>query len=152
MGCATYKLLKRFLEGKINMALIDGLKNDDKRQMLVADCMNLLETRVANIGGISGIAIKAGYATIKGISPKYCAGAVERLLPESFAALEPLWNEGLETGDAVTHLTQNRSRTADAIFSVTDIRIEKALIPPSRVFIANYECQPKSMWKKWYLI
>jgi hypothetical protein len=114
------------LEGKINMALIDGLKNDDKRQMLVADCMNLLETRVANIGGISGIAIKAGYATIKGISPKYCAGAVERLLPESFAALEPLWNEGLEAGDAVTHLTQNRSRTADAIFSVTDIRIEKS--------------------------
>jgi hypothetical protein len=108
------------------MALIDGLTDNNKRQALVTDLTNLLDTQVAAIGGISGMAIKTGYAAIKGISPGYCAGAIERLLPESFAALEPMWEEGLNTGDAVGYLTNNGSRTADAVLSVTDIRIEKS--------------------------
>ncbi|QYX33325.1 DUF6918 family protein [Sphaerospermopsis torques-reginae] len=108
------------------MALIDGLADDNKRQTLVADLTNLLDTQVSSIGGVSGMAIKAGYAAIKGISPKYCAGAIERLLPESFAALEPIWEEGLNTGDAVGYLSQNRSRTADLLLSITDIRIQKS--------------------------
>ncbi|MFM6133515.1 MAG: DUF6918 family protein, partial [Sphaerospermopsis kisseleviana] len=87
------------------MALIDGLADDNKRQTLVADLTNLLDTQVSSIGGVSGMAIKAGYAAIKGISPKYCAGAIERLLPESFATLEPIWEEGLNTGDAVGYLS-----------------------------------------------
>ncbi|MFM6002141.1 MAG: DUF6918 family protein, partial [Sphaerospermopsis kisseleviana] len=108
------------------MALIDGLADDNKRQTLVADLTNLLDTQVSSIGGVSGMAIKAGYAAIKGISPKYCAGAIERLLPESFATLEPIWEEGLNTGDAVGYLSQNRSRTADLLLSITDIRIQKS--------------------------
>lgn len=108
------------------MALIDGLADDNKRQTLVADLTNLLDTQVSSIGGVSGMAIKAGYAAIKGISPRYCAGAIERLLPESFAALEPIWEEGLNTGDAVGYLSQNRSRTADLLLSITDIRIQKS--------------------------
>jgi hypothetical protein len=108
------------------MALIDGLADDNKRQTLVADLTNLLDTQVSSIGGVSGMAIKAGYAAIKGISPKYCAGAIERLLPESFATLEPIWEEGLNTGDAVGYLSQNPSRTADLLLSITDIRIQKS--------------------------
>ena len=108
------------------MALIDGLTDNNKRQALVTDLTNLLDTQVASIGGISGIAIKTGYAAIKGISPGYCAGAIERLLPESFAALEPMWEEGLNTGDVVGYLTNNSSHTADAVLSVTDFRIEKS--------------------------
>lgn len=108
------------------MALIDGLADDNKRQTLLVDLTNLLDTQVSSIGGVSGMAIKAGYAAIKGISPKYCAGAIERLLPESFAALEPIWEEGLNTGDAVGYLSQNRSRTADLLLSITDIRIQKS--------------------------
>ncbi|MFM5982044.1 MAG: DUF6918 family protein [Sphaerospermopsis kisseleviana] len=108
------------------MALIDGLADDNKRQTLLVDLTNLLDTQVAATSGISGMAIKTGYAVIKGISPGYCAGAIERLLPESFAALEPIWEEGLNTGDAVGYLSQNRSRTADLLLSITDIRIQKS--------------------------
>jgi hypothetical protein len=108
------------------MALIDGLADNNKREKLVTDLNKLLDKQVASIGGISGMAIKTGYAAIKGISPSYSAGAINRLLPESFAALEPMWEEGLKTGDAVGYLTNNSSQTADAILSVTDIRIQKS--------------------------
>ncbi|HAJ58472.1 MAG TPA: hypothetical protein DCP31_03730, partial [Cyanobacteria bacterium UBA8543] len=62
---------------------------------------------------------------VKGVKPGYIDGAIERLLPEVFAALEPMWSEGIQTGDPVGHLSQNRSRTADALLGITDARIEK---------------------------
>jgi hypothetical protein len=108
------------------MALIDGLTDNNKRKKLVANCTQLLDTQVAAMGGLSGMAIKAGYSAIKGISPGYCAGAIDRLLPEFFAALEPIWEEGTQTGNPAEYLTTNRSRTADSLLSVTDVRIQKS--------------------------
>lgn len=108
------------------MALIDGLADNQKRKQLVENCTTLLDEQIAAKSGISGLAIKAGYAAIKGVNPQYCAGAIERLLPESFAVLDPLWNEGLQTGDPVKHITNNSSRTADLLLGITDTRIKKS--------------------------
>ncbi|ARV62331.1 hypothetical protein BZZ01_30195 [Nostocales cyanobacterium HT-58-2] len=108
------------------MGLCDGLSNPNKKSMVVADCTKLLDTQVASMGGVSGLALKAGYAAVKGIAPNYCAQAIEGLLPESFSALDPIWSEGTQTGNAAEHLIQNSSRTADALLSVTDVRIEKS--------------------------
>ncbi|GAB1541302.1 hypothetical protein NUACC21_39730 [Scytonema sp. NUACC21] len=108
------------------MKLTDGLVNPDKKNILVADCTKLLDEQVGSMKGVSGLAIKAGYAAIKGIAPDYCSGAIERLLPESFTALDPIWNEGVQTGNPVEHLTQNRDRTADALLGITDAKIERS--------------------------
>jgi hypothetical protein len=108
------------------MGLCDGLSNPNKKERVVAECTQLLDEQVASMGGVSGLALKAGYAAVKGIAPTYCTGAIERLLPPSLTALDPIWNEGVQTGDPVAHLVQNRSRTADALLSVTDERIEKS--------------------------
>jgi hypothetical protein len=35
-----------------------------------------------------------------------------------------MWNEGVQTGDAVGFMTKNPSRTADALLGITDARIE----------------------------
>ncbi|MBD2138712.1 hypothetical protein H6F32_14220 [Anabaena sp. FACHB-1237] len=108
------------------MALIDGLSDNHKKQILVDDCINLLETQVAAMGGISGLAIKAGYAAVKGISPDYCAGAIARLLPEFLMAFEDKWQDAVGSGDAVTYLVKNSDSTADVLLSLTDKRIEKS--------------------------
>lgn len=108
------------------MGLCEGLNDPAKKEMVVADCVKLMDEVVASMGGLSGMALKAGYATVKGVSPGYCAGAIERLLPESLAALDPIWSEGTQTGDPVAHLTQNTSRSADALLGITDARIEKS--------------------------
>lgn len=107
------------------MGLSNGLSDPNKKNMVVADCTKLLDTQVASMGGVSGLALKAGYAAVKGIAPSYCGEAIERLLPESFTALDPIWSEGVQTGDPAGYLTQNRSRAADALLSITDARIEK---------------------------
>ncbi|MBF2086780.1 MULTISPECIES: hypothetical protein [Thermoleptolyngbya] len=108
------------------MALSDTLSDQTTTQNLVADCVKLIDEQVAAKGGISGLALKAAYGVVKGIEPSYISGAIRRLLPEALAALDPMWNEGIQSGDPVQHLIQNRDRTADTLLSVTDHKIEKA--------------------------
>ena len=107
------------------MNLVEGLNDPNKKEMVVADCLKLIDNLVASTGGISGLGLKASYAAVKGVMPGYCAGAVERLLPESFAALDPIWNEGTQTNDPVGYLVQNRDRTAEVLLGVTDAKIQK---------------------------
>lgn len=108
------------------MGLIDGLNDPDKRASVVSNCVKLIDEQVAAKSGLGGLGLKAAYGTVKGIMPNYIAGTVEGLLPEVFIALDPIWSEGIQTGDPVGHLIQNRSRSADALLSITDARIEKS--------------------------
>ncbi|MBP5973658.1 hypothetical protein HW132_13155 [Brasilonema sp. CT11] len=107
------------------MRLSDDLLNPSKKNIVVADCTKLMDQQVASMQGVSGLAFKAGYTAIKGFAPSYCADAVAMLLPQSLTAIDPIWSEGIQSGDPVQHLTQNSSRTADAILSITDAKIEK---------------------------
>jgi hypothetical protein len=106
------------------MGLSDGINDSNKKENLVADCVKLIDEQVAAKGGLSGLGFKAAYAAVNGVKPGYIAGAIERLLPEVLGALDPMWNEGVATGDAVGFITNNRSRTADALLGITDARIE----------------------------
>jgi hypothetical protein len=108
------------------MALSDGLNDANKKSKVVASCTELLDNQVASMGGVSGLAIKAGYTTVKGLAPGYCATAIERLLPSFFVALDPIWDEGLQTGNAPGYMSQNTSKAANAILGITDTRIEKS--------------------------
>jgi hypothetical protein len=108
------------------MALSDDLLNPNKKDILVADCTKLLDTQVANMGGVSGLGLKAAYSVVKGIRPTYCSDAIKGLLPQSLNALDPIWSEGIQAGNPVGHLTENCDRAADALLAITDARIEKS--------------------------
>jgi len=107
------------------MGLSDILNDPNKQASVVADCVKLIDEQVSAKSGISGMGWKAAYGAVKNIMPGYIGGAVERLMPESLAALDPMWSEGIQTGDPVEYLNQNRSRAADALLGLTDARIEK---------------------------
>ena len=107
------------------MGLSQVFQEKDKEQSLVADLIQLIDEQVSGKGGIGGLGLKAAYSAVKGVQPGYIQGAVKRLLPEAFNALDPIWSEGVQTGDPVGYLSQNSSRSADAVLSVTDARIEK---------------------------
>lgn len=108
------------------MKLIDTIEDQAIRERLIADCAKLMDEQVASKNGMAGLALKTTYGVVKGVGPGYISKAINGLLPETLVALDPLWAEGLQTGDPVAYLTQNTSRTADTILSVTDARIEKS--------------------------
>lgn len=108
------------------MALNDYLSDAAVQENVIADCRQLMDEQVAAKKGLGGVAIKTAYKVIKGLGPDYLSKAIAGLLPAICTALDPLWDEGLQNGDPVSHLSQNTSQTADAVLSVTDVRIEQS--------------------------
>jgi len=108
------------------MGLNDGLLNPTKKAMVIDDCCKMIEGQLASKSGMSGLALKTAFAALKGIKPGYISYVVEQILPQCFTALDPVWNEGVEKGDPIEHLSTNRSYTADALLGVTDARVKNA--------------------------
>ncbi|MEO0768671.1 MAG: hypothetical protein AAFY72_04435 [Cyanobacteria bacterium J06649_4] len=124
------------------MELTNAIQDKAVRDVIAADCTQLIDQQVAAKGGLGGIALKATYGIVKGIGADYIPGAVNRLLPETCAALDPLWAEGRESGDPAAHLIANSDRTADLILGATDARIERV---GKGVISASYKKLRKSV-------
>ncbi|AUX20275.1 hypothetical protein SOCEGT47_007410 [Sorangium cellulosum] len=118
------------------MGLSEALNDASKKPQVVADCCKLVDEEVASKSGLSGLAVKAGYAAVKGIKPGFIAQVVEKLLPEFAQKLDPIWSEATRSGNPNAHLISNRSQVADALLSVTD---EKAKSSSSGVVRGTYE-------------
>lgn len=108
------------------MGLVDALNDPSKKTTVIKDCSKLVDEEVAAKGGLSGIAVKAGYAAVKGVKPGFIDHVIETLMPEFAAAIDPIWEEGKKAGKPVEHFVSNKSRAADALLSVTDAKSKNA--------------------------
>ena len=108
------------------MGLSEALNSPAKKSAVVADCCSLVDEEVRDKGGLSGLAVKAGYAAVKGIKPGFVAEVIDKLLPEFAEKLDGMWQEGKTKGDPVSFLTNNKGRAADALLSITDAKAKRA--------------------------
>jgi hypothetical protein len=117
--------------------LTETLTAEVKKNAVVDDCVALIDAEVADKGGLTGLAIKAGYKTIQGIKPGFVRQVVTDLLPEFAQALDPLYEEARSQGRGVrAHFDANASRVADALLGITD---EKAKRSKSGMVKGTYE-------------
>jgi hypothetical protein len=108
------------------MSLADAMNDPSKKGVIIKDCCTMIDEEVASKGGLSGLAVKAGYAAVKGIKPGFVAEVVDKLMPEFARAIDPIWDEGVKAGKPVDHFTASKSRVADALLSVTDGKSKNA--------------------------
>ena len=107
--------------------LTEILSNEAKKPEIIKECCALIDAEVGDKGGLSGLAIKAGYKAVKGVKPGFVEGAVTDLLPEFATALDPIFQESKEKSVTVTnHFESNTSRVADALLSITDAKAARA--------------------------
>lgn len=123
------------------MGLREALQDKATKEAIVADCSRLIDAQVAAKTGLSGMAFKATYGVVKGVGKGYIPGAIGRLLPDVFTALDPMWQEAQASGDPVAYISQHRSRAADTLLSVTDHRIRNS----SGVVKGSYDKLRKSV-------
>lgn len=103
------------------------LNADGKKSQVVDDCVTLIDEEVKDKGGISGLALKAGYGAVKGIKPGFVRNVVNDLLPEFAQALDPFYQEAVEKKKAPSeYFVANSSRVADALLSITDGKAKNA--------------------------
>lgn len=108
-------------------SLTDALTDPAKKPAIVADCLVLIDQEVADKGGLSGMAIKAGYAAVKGIKPGFVQNVVDDLVPEFAKALDPIYAEAHAKGASVdAHFTANAGRVADALLAITDGKAQRS--------------------------
>lgn len=118
-------------------SLIEALTDEAKKKDVVKDCCDVIDAEVKEKGGISGLAIKAGYGTVKGIKPGFIEKAVEDLLPDFAKALEPIYADAKSQNKPLGEFfNSNSGRVADALLSITD---EKAARAKSGVAKSAYE-------------
>jgi hypothetical protein len=109
------------------MSSLVELLNNEKKEAVVSDCCTLIDQEVADKGGLSGLAIKAGFSAVKGIKPGFIKHVVSDLLPEFARTLDPIYQEAKTQGKPISaHFVSNSSRTADALLSITDTRAQNA--------------------------
>src|SRR5262245_34612435 len=104
--------------------LPESLLDPQNRPRVVDACVTFIDREVAARSGLSGFAIRTGYAAVKAIKPGMVRDAMDSLLPDFAAALEPIRAEKPDAFEA--HLRANAPRVADALLAVTDRRSEKA--------------------------
>jgi hypothetical protein len=119
-----------------DMGLSDAVADQSRKGAIVKDCCTLIDDEVAAKSGLSGLAVKAGYAAVKGVKPGFISHVVDQLLKEFADAVDPIWAEGVASGNPTRHLQTNRSRVADALLAVTD---EKARRAKSGVVRGTYD-------------
>ncbi len=117
--------------------LSEALGSDSRKSVVVDDCLALIDAEVSDKGGLTGLAIKAGYKTIQGVKPGFVRQVVIDLLPEFANALDPLYQEAKSAGRNVReYLSANANRAADALLTITD---EKAQRSRSGMVKGTYE-------------
>ncbi len=107
--------------------LPEVLTDESKKSEVIKDCCELIDAEVKDKGGISGLAIKAGFGAVKGIKPGFVQGAVEDMLPEFARVLDPIYQDAKGQNKGVSDFfAANASRVADALLQITDAKAQRA--------------------------
>jgi hypothetical protein len=94
------------------------------RDRVVADCVALIDEEVKSKGGLSGVAVKGAYGTVKAIKPKFIPEVVDALLDDWVAKLEPYYGKWRSAGGGslAEYLTARSDDVAEDLLAVTDER------------------------------
>ncbi|MGH3624263.1 MAG: DUF6918 family protein [Sciscionella sp.] len=100
-----------------------------KRPQVVTDCQELLDAEVEDKNGVSGLAVKGTFAMVKKVKPGIIHDAVDGLLDDFVARLEPFYADFQAAGAAKPlpeHLTERGDEVSDALLGITDARAERS--------------------------
>jgi hypothetical protein len=107
--------------------LLELLGGPDKRGRVIDDALRVLDAEVDDKSGLGGLAVKAAYKLVKGISPGFIKQVVDHLLDDFLKALDPIYQEALgKNVKPRAHLQSHPGRVADALLAITDQRAARA--------------------------
>jgi hypothetical protein len=105
-------------------SLADYVAKAPVRERVVADCAALVDEEVKSKGGLSGVAIKGAYGTVKTIKPRFVPDVIDALFDDWVARLEPYYARWRASGSGslAEYLTARSDEVAEDLLKVTDER------------------------------
>ena len=94
------------------------------RPKVVADCVALVEDQVKQKGGLSGVAIKGAYATIKRVKKGFVTEVIESLLDDWLDKIQSYYDTWSSDGSGTlsNYLSSRSDEVAEDLLVVTDER------------------------------
>lgn len=94
------------------------------RDAVIVDCVALVDAQVKSKRGLSGVAIKTGYAAVKTIKRRFVPEVVDALLDEWMGKIEPYYVSWKASGASEfgEFLTARGEDVAEDLLEVTDAR------------------------------
>jgi hypothetical protein len=107
--------------------LTERLGTEPTRAKVIEECVTLIDNQVKAKGGVSGLAIRASYTTIKAIKKKFVPEVVDGMLDDWLKKLQPHHDKwaGGGSGSFAEFLIARSDDVAEDLLSVTDSRAEK---------------------------
>lgn len=106
-----------------------SLLDSDRRDQVVTDLVEFVDREVAGKSGLSGGIIKTGYGAVKKVKPGIIRHAVDSMLDDFTAALEPYWSSYQAqptAGGFGAFLAARPQEVSNALLAVTDRRAERS--------------------------
>jgi len=108
-------------------SLVERIGAEPLRAKVIEDCVDLIDAQVKAKGGLSGMAIKGAYATIKTIKRGFVPSVVDALLDDWLGKLQPhhdKWSAG-GSGTFAEFVIARSDDVAEDLLQVTDERAAK---------------------------
>ena len=112
----------------MSKTLVERIGVAPHREPVVNDCVNLVDAQVKAKGGLSGIAIKGVYATVKTFKRGFVPSVVNALLDEWLGKLQghhDKWQSG-GSGTFAEFVIARADDVAEDLLTVTDARARKS--------------------------
>ncbi|MEM6925571.1 MAG: hypothetical protein AAF602_01485 [Myxococcota bacterium] len=106
---------------------LDELLSDaTTRAALIRDAEAVLDRRVAASRGMTGLAVRAGYAAFRRVQPGIVPSALHRLAPHFAPVMDRHWAEARTQSDPAAHFGARARAIAADLLAVTDGMAERA--------------------------
>lgn len=102
------------------------MEDPARRERIIRDCVSMVEQEVGDKRGLTGMALKAGFAAFQRLQPGILRAAVDRLLPDLARAVEPHWQAACAEASAERAFCDRAPSVASDLLGVTDRLVGRA--------------------------
>jgi hypothetical protein len=108
-------------------SLVTVLKDPIIRPKVIADCEQMLDAEVADKKGLSGMAVKGAFKTLKAMKPGMIRHTLDDLIDELAVKVDPFWQDCQSQGaNPRAFFTTNSTAIANALLEITDGRAKQS--------------------------
>ncbi|MDH4145731.1 MAG: hypothetical protein OEY23_11265 [Acidimicrobiia bacterium] len=118
------------------MTLREIAEDPARRAALVRSAVVELEAELDERSGVTAMAMRAGYKTLRKLRPNLVEQNLDRLVPQFAGALDPHVEAGRRAGDVEAYLLGNADPIAEDLLAITDARAAEA---DNRLAVKTYE-------------
>ncbi|MEZ5265968.1 MAG: hypothetical protein AB7W59_13735 [Acidimicrobiia bacterium] len=104
----------------------EAIQDPTRRQAMIADGITELEAELDERSGVTAMAMRAGYKTLRKVRPNMIESNLDRLLPMWAPVLDPHVSAGRADGSVDAHFRANADSIAEGLLGATDRRAAEA--------------------------